>query len=94
MPRLSIIIVTFNSRAEIDSCLRALTEGTHIDREIVVVDNASTDGTAAHIRERWPGVRLMDLGATVCVARRPKWGSCPMTSLCSSFPWRETKRRR
>ena len=37
---------------------------------------------------------LMDLGATVCVARRPKCESCPMTSLCSSFPWRESKRRR
>ena len=61
MPRLSIIIVTYNSRGEIDECLRSLTDG--IDpaiplgarRDIVVVDNASTDGTAAHIRERWSG---------------------------------------
>jgi GT2 family glycosyltransferase len=74
MPRLSIIIVTFNSRAEIDSCLRAVTEGIHIDREIVVVDNASTDGTAAHIRERWPGVRLMDLGANLGFARATNIG--------------------
>jgi A/G-specific adenine glycosylase len=37
---------------------------------------------------------LMDLGATVCVARRPKCEACPMTSLCSSFPWRESKHRR
>ena len=35
---------------------------------------------------------LMDLGATICVARRPKCESCPMTSLCSSYPWRERKR--
>jgi A/G-specific adenine glycosylase len=35
---------------------------------------------------------LMDLGATICVARRPKCESCPMTSLCRSFPWRESKR--
>jgi len=37
---------------------------------------------------------LMDLGATVCAARQPKCESCPMTSLCSSFPWRESKRKR
>jgi A/G-specific adenine glycosylase len=37
---------------------------------------------------------LMDLGATVCVARKPKCDECPMTSLCSSFPWRETAARR
>jgi A/G-specific adenine glycosylase len=29
---------------------------------------------------------LMDFGATVCVARRPKCGVCPMTKACSSFP--------
>jgi A/G-specific adenine glycosylase len=37
---------------------------------------------------------LMDLGATVCVARKPKCDQCPMTSLCSSYPWRETATRR
>jgi len=74
MPRLSIIIVTFNSRADIDACLRSLTEGLHIDREIVVVDNASTDGTAAHIRERWPGVRLVSLGANLGFARATNIG--------------------
>ncbi|PYR68772.1 MAG: adenine glycosylase [Acidobacteria bacterium] len=36
---------------------------------------------------------LMDFGATVCVARKPKCESCPMTSLCSSYPWREKRRR-
>jgi A/G-specific adenine glycosylase len=37
---------------------------------------------------------LMDLGATVCAARNPKCESCPMKSLCSSYPWREKARRR
>ncbi len=34
---------------------------------------------------------LMDLGATVCVARKPKCSECPMTKLCRSYPWREPK---
>jgi A/G-specific adenine glycosylase len=29
---------------------------------------------------------LMDFGATVCVARRPKCDACPMTKTCASFP--------
>ena len=74
MPRLSIIIVTFNSRAEIDACLRSLTDGIHVDREIVVIDNASTDGTPAHIRERWPGIRLVQLGANLGFARATNIG--------------------
>ena len=36
---------------------------------------------------------LMDLGATVCVARKPRCGICPMTKLCRSFPWREPRSR-
>jgi GT2 family glycosyltransferase len=74
MPRLSIIIVTFNSRADIDACLRALTDGIRVDREILIVDNASTDGTAAHVRERWPGIRLMALGANLGFARASNIG--------------------
>ena len=29
---------------------------------------------------------LMDFGATVCVARTPRCGGCPMTKVCASFP--------
>ena len=29
---------------------------------------------------------LMDFGATVCVARKPKCSVCPMTRLCGSYP--------
>jgi len=30
---------------------------------------------------------LMDFGAMICVARKPKCPSCPMTKLCKSYPW-------
>ena len=29
---------------------------------------------------------LMDFGATVCVARKPKCERCPLTNLCTSYP--------
>ena len=29
---------------------------------------------------------LMDLGATVCTARRPRCGVCPLARLCASYP--------
>jgi A/G-specific adenine glycosylase len=31
---------------------------------------------------------LMDLGAMVCSARKPKCDACPMTRLCASYPWK------
>jgi GT2 family glycosyltransferase len=61
MPRLSIVIVTFNSIGHIDNCLRSLTQDPPlVDHEIVVVDNASGDGTAAAVRRHWAGVRVID----------------------------------
>ena len=66
MPRLSIVIVSFNSKADLEGCLRSLTDPpARTDHEIVVVDNASTDGTPHYLRERWPGVRLIEAGGNV-----------------------------
>jgi N-acetylglucosaminyl-diphospho-decaprenol L-rhamnosyltransferase len=64
MPRLSVIIVTYNSVNDLDACLTSLTGNSApvTDHEIVVVDNASADGTAAYLRDRWPGVRLIEAG--------------------------------
>src|SRR4051794_8742464 len=55
MPRVAIVIVTYNSGAEIGGCLDSLR--AEADIEVVVVDNASTDGTRAEVEAR--GVRLI-----------------------------------
>src|ERR1022692_1420501 len=47
MPRCSVIVVTYNSGAQIEACLRALAPQ---DCEIVVVDNSSQDDTVARVR--------------------------------------------
>jgi N-acetylglucosaminyl-diphospho-decaprenol L-rhamnosyltransferase len=54
MPDIGIVIVTYNSRDEIGACLDA---AVPCDAEVVVVDNASSDGTVAEVRRR--GVRLV-----------------------------------
>jgi hypothetical protein len=66
VPRLSIVIVTYNSRDDLDVCLESLTRNrASVDHEIVVVDNASPDGTAAAARVRWPAVRVLDAGGNL-----------------------------
>lgn len=59
-PGLSILIVTYNAGADIDTCL-ALLAASRIDRpyEVIVVDNASGDGTPERIAAGWPEVRLI-----------------------------------
>jgi GT2 family glycosyltransferase len=56
MPDLTISIVAHNSREQLLACLDSLA-GTAA--EIVVLDNASEDGTAEAVRELFPGVRLI-----------------------------------
>src|SRR5438128_1009414 len=47
MTQLSIIIVSFNARADLERCLESLHASPPATaHEIVVVDNASTDGSA------------------------------------------------
>ena len=75
MPRLSIIIVSYNSKGDLEACLESVMQSPPpVDSEIVVVDNASADGTAACVRERWPDVRLIDAGGNLGFARANNLG--------------------
>src|SRR5436190_9893760 len=66
-PRLTIIVVTYNSRADIDDCLASITgeRAPRIDHEVAVVDNASADGTSGYLRGRWPAVTVIDAGGNL-----------------------------
>jgi N-acetylglucosaminyl-diphospho-decaprenol L-rhamnosyltransferase len=55
---ISVIVVTWNAREHVARCLEAVTRGPW---EVIVVDNASTDGTKELVRERFPSVRLVEL---------------------------------
>ena len=59
-PRVSIVIVTWNSRSVIIPCLDALAaDPSAAGWEVVVVDNASTDGTLGAVREHDLDVHLI-----------------------------------
>jgi GT2 family glycosyltransferase len=60
-PRLSIVIVSFNTRADLERCLDSLFAALpSVAHEIVVVDNASRDGSAGAVRARRPSVRVIE----------------------------------
>ena len=57
---LSIIIVTYNSSAYIQACLRSILEQMReIDHEVIIVDNASSDETIRMIEQEFPRVTLI-----------------------------------
>ena len=66
---LSIIIVSFNARDDLERCLGSLHPATPaVPHEIIVVDNGSTDGSADEAR-RWRDVRLIEIGSNLGFAR-------------------------
>jgi len=70
MSRLAIVIVTYNSAADIGRCLDSIPAAARTTtHDVIVVDNASADGSAALVRERWPHVRVLDAGSNLGFAR-------------------------
>jgi GT2 family glycosyltransferase len=60
-PDVSIVIVTWNGRDFLAPCLDAVARQQGVNAETVLVDNGSTDGTVAFVRERFPWVRVVAL---------------------------------
>lgn len=57
---ISIVIVSFNTCAVLRDCLHAVYRGAgHLRIQVIVVDNASTDRSAAMVAQEFPGVLLI-----------------------------------
>src|SRR6476620_9987027 len=72
MPTLSIVILNYNVAALLARCLESLPEaaGAWWERaEVLVVENASTDGSVAMLRANFPGVRLIAMPANLGFTR-------------------------
>jgi len=68
MPEISVVIITFNGKGFITSCLDSVYSQSYRDFEVIVTDNGSSDGTADFIKENYPSVALIE--------NRQNLGSC------------------
>ncbi|NLS76233.1 MAG: glycosyltransferase [Chloroflexi bacterium] len=57
----TVVIVNWNGEGYLERCLSSLRQQTYADFEVLLVDNGSSDGSAALVRERFPEVRLLAL---------------------------------
>src|SRR4051794_4078865 len=75
---LSIVIVSWNTRELLGHCLESLVSlpidmqdlaqvgtGARLSTEVLVIDNASADGSADLVRARFPWVRLIENAANL-----------------------------
>jgi GT2 family glycosyltransferase/glycosyltransferase involved in cell wall biosynthesis len=60
LPSVSVIILNFNGRQHLESCLTSLLQQEYAGSiEVIMVDNGSADGSIELMRERFPQVRLI-----------------------------------
>jgi GT2 family glycosyltransferase len=59
--RLSVVIPNWNGKHFLATCLDSLQRQTLPDIAVIIVDNASSDGSQAFVRAHYPDVRLIEL---------------------------------
>jgi len=74
IPRVSAIVVSYNTRDDLLRTLEALRAHATVPLETIVVDNASTDGTAEAVRARLPDVHLIANTANLGFSRANNLG--------------------
>jgi GT2 family glycosyltransferase len=62
----AIIIVSYNSARQLGACLQSVfSECRRVTQEVIVLDNGSSDGTVALVRDRFPQVKLLTPGTNL-----------------------------
>ncbi len=64
-PAVSIIVLNYNGREDTMACLRSLEHLTYSRVTTIMVDNASSDGTADAVRRLYPNVTVMETGTNL-----------------------------
>ncbi|MEW9531081.1 glycosyltransferase family 2 protein [Microbispora sp. NPDC049125] len=63
-PRVTVVVATRNRHSDLESSL------PRHEGPVIVVDNGSADGSAAFVRDRFPHVRLVELGRNLGATAR------------------------
>lgn len=67
-PTVSAVILSYNRRGLLEKTLSVLEKESYPNLEIIVVDNASTDGSAKMVAEKFPNVKLLQTEKNIGVA--------------------------
>jgi GT2 family glycosyltransferase len=59
MAMISVVVLNFNGKRYLEKCISSLASQTHEDFEVIVVDNASSDGSVDYLKARFPWVKMV-----------------------------------
>ena len=58
-PKIIVLLLSYNGKHLLDDSVSSYLANDYPNFEVVVIDNGSTDGTMAYVREKWPEVRVL-----------------------------------
>lgn len=61
-PKVSVNILGFNARPELNSALSSILKQDYPNFEVLYIDNASTDGSEEYVRQNFPTVKVLQTG--------------------------------
>jgi len=61
LPRVITVILNTNRREDTLACLASLAQSDYANQRVIVLDNASTDGSVPAIQAAWPQVQIIPL---------------------------------
>mgnify|MGYP000429775804 CR=1 FL=1 len=59
--KVTIVIPNYNGKHFMEPCLASLASQTYRDFKVLVVDNASSDGSVPYMKEHYPDIELIEL---------------------------------
>jgi glycosyltransferase involved in cell wall biosynthesis len=85
--RISVVIPSYNRRHSLQAALQSILEQTSVVDEIILVDDGSSDGTAAMVSQCFPQVKILrqaNLGVSAARNRGIAFASCEWIALLDS----------
>ena len=73
---LSIIIVSYNTKKILEDCLRTINKSKdNLKKEVIVVDNQSSDGSLDMVKKKFPNIRAIASGGNLGFAKGNNLGA-------------------
>jgi hypothetical protein len=60
LKKISVIVVNWNGKEHLDGCFSSLATQSYTNHEVILVDNASTDGSVEFVRSKFPWVLIIE----------------------------------
>ena len=58
-PRVSVLVLNYNGIKYLDDCFKSLEKLSYPNYEVVLIDNASNDGSVAYVQNNFPWVKVV-----------------------------------